>query len=153
MRIEDVKTLTDLDIFLSNQCGVPYSSHGKKTPDGTTYANRRAIVRLFIETHIADAKRQKIKPRITIKMIADMLERLDRKYVLKTDQISRSLGSFYRRGELERYSSNSRRVSIDGTIYRSIRQAAERKQKPIRTVTNRIESRNPDFQGWKYTDG
>lgn len=138
---------------LEKQRGMRFCGQGCKTYNRTEYLSRRNLTRQFVEAHIADAKRQQIKPKVTIKMIAEMLDSLNRGYSLETDQISASLRKYYQTGKLQRYSSNSRRVSVDGKIYRSIRQASEREKVAIRTVTNRIASKRADVEGWKYTDG
>lgn len=141
------------EIIASSQRGRKKGGHGKETENTEPFVGRRQMISRFVSAHIADAKRSNRKPIVTIAMVAEMLDGLDRGYSLGADQISRSLSGFYKSEKLERYSSNSRRVSVDGQVYRSIRQAALVKEKAIRTVTNRIQSKNPKFSGWKYTDG
>lgn len=94
-------------------------------------------------THLND---QGIKP--TYARIREMLDSLGRGYTGQPCQIYEALRRLYAFGILDQY-PNGRRVLVNGTWYRSIREAAKAERCRQSTVKKRIGNGEP---GWSYGD-
>ena len=145
-------SLEEFELILEIQKGKKFSDHGPILPSGKKFRNRGWMVSKFVRAHIAEAKRLRIRPKVTPKMVVEMLHRLDRGYVDSLARASVDLQYFYEKGLLERYSEKSFRVSANGKVYRSIREAAKAEGVAPNTVRKRVKSKSNQFAGWRYTD-
>lgn len=111
-------------------------------PGDKNYCNEWVMIRAYA-LHLND---QGIKP--TYPRIREMLDSLERGYTGQPCQIYEALRRLYAFGILNRY-PNGRRVLVNGTWYRSIREAAKAERCRQSTVKKRIESGEP---GWSYDE-
>jgi hypothetical protein len=109
-------------------------------PGDRNYCNEWVMIRAYA-LHLND---QDIKP--TYSRIREMLDSLERGYTGQPCQIYEALRRLYAFGMLNRY-PNGRRVLVNGTWYRSIREAAKAERCRQSTVKKRIERGEP---GWSY---
>lgn len=111
-------------------------------PGDRNYCNEWVMIRAFA-LHLND---QGIKP--TYARIREMLDSLGRGYTGQPCQIYEALRRLYASGILDQY-PNGRRVLVNGTWYRSIREAAKAERCRQSTVKKRIGNGEP---GWSYGD-
>ncbi len=111
-------------------------------PGDRNYCNEWVMIRAFA-LHLNDLG---TKP--TYARIREMLDGLGRGYTGQPCQIYEALRRLYAFGMLDQY-PNGRRVLVNGTWYRSIREAAKAERCRQSTVKKRIESGEP---GWSYGD-